>query len=101
MSLTSCPDDPSSPISRFLSAELPAVAALAAAFRSGLSRSRDTVRPQGTGPFSYRTLGQAVGLRLRISSGAPLARRCSPASCSQPGSWWPFTRPSRLWRPHG
>ncbi|MGY5059991.1 hypothetical protein ACWDFR_39005 [Streptomyces sp. 900105755] len=40
--------------------------------RSGLLRSSDTVRPQGTGPFNYRTLGQAVDLRLRIAFGTPV-----------------------------
>jgi hypothetical protein len=72
MSLTSCLADPQSPISRFLSVELPAVKVLAGDFRSRLPQHPDTVQPQGLGPFSYRSLGQAIDLRLRIGFGTPV-----------------------------
>ncbi|WP_438453345.1 hypothetical protein [Streptomyces asiaticus] len=72
MSLTSCIDDAHSPVSRFLACELPAVAALAGNYRSRLPLHPDTTRPQGTGPFNYRSLGQAVDLRLRAAFGAPV-----------------------------
>lgn len=72
MSLTSCLDDSQSAISRFLNTELPTVKALAGDFRSRLPQHPDTVQPQGVGPFSYRSLGQAVDLRLRIAFGTPV-----------------------------
>jgi len=72
MSLTSCLADPQSSISRFLSAELPAVKALASDFRSRLPQHPDTVQPQEAGPISYRSLGQAIDLRLRIGFGTPV-----------------------------
>ncbi|WP_405773682.1 hypothetical protein [Streptomyces sp. NBC_00859] len=72
MSLTRCLKDPRSPLSRFLAAELPAVATLARVYRSRLPLDPETVTPHGTAPFSYRSLGQAIDLRLRIAFGTPV-----------------------------
>ncbi|MFD4318976.1 hypothetical protein [Streptomyces sp. NPDC058548] len=72
MSLTSCLKDPHSPISQFLSTELPAMPALIGHYRAQLPMRPDTARPQDPGPFSYRSLGQAIDLRLRIAFGTPI-----------------------------
>lgn len=77
MSLTSSLAQAHSPISRFLSKELPAVASLIGDFRSQLPLATPTVTPQPPGPFSYGTLGQAIDLRLRIAFGTPVGSALS------------------------
>jgi hypothetical protein len=72
VSLTSCLDDLHSPISQFLAGALPSVAALAGHYRARLPLNPHTTRPVHDGPVSYRTLGQAIDLRLRTAIGAPV-----------------------------
>ncbi|MFG3094099.1 hypothetical protein [Streptomyces sp. NPDC048202] len=72
MSLTSELNNPNSPVSRFLTRELPATSRVTGSLRSQLPLRPLTLTPQAAERPDYRSLGRAVDRRLRVAFGSPL-----------------------------